>query len=427
MAKSGRGVMAAFMVVCACALVLFASADDGKHQKVAMPLSSSGKDSEIYTHTWPEMEVGWRIVAGTVMAFSAAAFGSAAGVGGGGIFVPMLTLVIGFDTKSSAAVSKCMIVGAAASTASYNIRQRNLSFDMPVIDYDLTLLFQPMLVLGISIGVMLNVILADWMITVVFIILSLVTSTMAFFKGIRKWKKETIQKVSDKELRSNAELDINMSTGELENKSLPGGSNKHAKVSIIKNVYWRKFGIIICVWIAILALQLIKSYTSNCSTMYWVVNVLQIPVVVAASGYEAVMLYKGKTVIASRGEKGTHFSARQLVLYCVMGVLAGTIGGMLGLGGGIIMGPLFLQMGVPPQVSSATATFIMLFSSSMSVVEYYLLKRFPIPYRVTMIAALVGQYVVKRVIKVLGRASLIVFALALIVFISAFLIGMPPN
>ncbi|RRT86002.1 hypothetical protein B296_00003370, partial [Ensete ventricosum] len=32
------------------------------------------------------------------------------------------------------------------------------------------------------------------------------------------------------------------------------------------------------------------------------------------------------------------------------------------------------------QVSSATATFAMTFSSSMSVVEYYLLKRFPIPY-----------------------------------------------
>ncbi|RRT71814.1 hypothetical protein BHE74_00029872 [Ensete ventricosum] len=32
------------------------------------------------------------------------------------------------------------------------------------------------------------------------------------------------------------------------------------------------------------------------------------------------------------------------------------------------------------QVSSATATFAMTFSSSMSVVEYYLLNRFPVPY-----------------------------------------------
>lgn len=32
------------------------------------------------------------------------------------------------------------------------------------------------------------------------------------------------------------------------------------------------------------------------------------------------------------------------------------------------------------QVASATSTFAMVFSSSMSVVQYYLLKRFPVPY-----------------------------------------------
>ena len=41
---------------------------------------------------------------------------------------------------------------------------------------------------------------------------------------------------------------------------------------------------------------------------------------------------------------------------------------------------LFFWLLTPVQVSSATATFAMTFSSSMSVVEYYLLKRFPVPY-----------------------------------------------
>lgn len=53
------------------------------------------------------MEFGWRIVLGTVIGFLGAALGSVGGVGGGGIFVPMLILVIGFDPKSSTAVSKC--------------------------------------------------------------------------------------------------------------------------------------------------------------------------------------------------------------------------------------------------------------------------------------------------------------------------------
>lgn len=53
------------------------------------------------------MKLGWKIVLGSFIGFFGAAFGSIGGVGGGGIFVPMLTLIIGFDPKSSAAMSKC--------------------------------------------------------------------------------------------------------------------------------------------------------------------------------------------------------------------------------------------------------------------------------------------------------------------------------
>lgn len=53
------------------------------------------------------MKFGWKIVVGTVIGFFGAAFGSVGGVGGGGIFVPMLHLIIGFDAKSSTAMSKC--------------------------------------------------------------------------------------------------------------------------------------------------------------------------------------------------------------------------------------------------------------------------------------------------------------------------------
>lgn len=64
-----------------------------------------------------------------------------------------------------------MITGAAASTVYYNLKLRHPTLDMPVIDYDLAVLFQPMLMLGISLGVAFNVIFADWMVTVLLIIL----------------------------------------------------------------------------------------------------------------------------------------------------------------------------------------------------------------------------------------------------------------
>lgn len=54
-----------------------------------------------------EMKFGWKIVVGSIVGFLGAALGSVGGVGGGGIFVPMLSLIIGFDPKSSTAISKC--------------------------------------------------------------------------------------------------------------------------------------------------------------------------------------------------------------------------------------------------------------------------------------------------------------------------------
>lgn len=383
-------------------------------------------------HVWPEMEFDWRIIVGTVIGFLAAALGSVGGVGGGGIFVPMLTLIIGFDPKTSTAVSKCMITGAAIATVYYNLKLRHPTLDLPIIDYDLALLCQPMLVLGISIGVIFNLIFADWMVTVLLIILFIGTSTKAFFKGVETWKKETIIK---KEAARRLASDYTGSD-EVPYKLLPEGPttgtrmrhSEGSQVSIINNVCWKELGILVAVWVIILLLHVLKDFTPACSAAYWTLTLLQIPVAVGASGYEAVSLYNGRRVITSKGEAGINWTVYQLILCCFCGILAGIVGGLLGLGGGFILGPLFLELGIPPQVSSATATFAMAFSSSMSVIQYYLLRRFPVPYAlyfvaVATVAAFVGQHVVRKMISILGRASLIIFILAFTIFVSAISLG----
>lgn len=66
-----------------------------------------------------------------------------------------------------------MIMGASTSSVWYNLRVPHPTKDVPIIDYDLALLFQPMLMLGITIGVELSVIFPYWLITVLIIILFL--------------------------------------------------------------------------------------------------------------------------------------------------------------------------------------------------------------------------------------------------------------
>ncbi|XP_058004969.1 sulfite exporter TauE/SafE family protein 3 isoform X1 [Hevea brasiliensis] len=246
-----------------------------------------------------------------------------------------------------------MVTGAAAATVYYNLKLRHPTLELPIIDYDLALLFQPMLVLGISLGVALNVIFADWTITILLIILFLVTSSMAFFKGVETWKKETKLKKE-----ATRHLEFVDATEGAEDNPPPGGpitavqeepnQPKKDKVSIVENFYWKELGLLIAVWLIILGLQIGKNYSTTCSVTYWVLNILLIPVAVGVTAYEAVSLYKGQRKIASMGEASTNWRVHRLVLYCAIGVLAGIVGGMLGLGGGFILGPLFLGMGIPP-------------------------------------------------------------------------------
>ncbi|XP_039047544.1 sulfite exporter TauE/SafE family protein 4-like [Hibiscus syriacus] len=103
-------------------------------------------------------------------------------------------------------------------------------------------------------------------------------------------------------------------------------------------------------------------------------------------GYEATKLHKEQKNRMRRGnseaicEASIEWSPLSITFCAVCGILGGTVGGLLSSGGGFILGPILLEIGVIPQVASATGTFVMMFSSSLSVLEFYLLKRFPILY-----------------------------------------------
>lgn len=395
------------------------------------PFPSVSSSSE---KVWPELKFSWRIVLATVIGFLGSAFGTVGGVGGGGIFVPMLTLIVGFDTKSAAALSKCMIMGASTSSVWYNLRVNHPTKEAPIIDYDLALLFQPMLMLGITVGVALSVVFPYWLITILIIILFMGTSTRSFFKAVQMWKEETLFK---KELEEQRRTMVN-SHGELlidaEYDPLIPNEEKSWIQILCSNLRWKGILVLVTVWVIFLLLQIFKNDSTVCSAWYWVLFLLQFPVAVVVFGYEAVKLHKEykKRIISGNTEAvceaNIEWTGLNLAFCALCGILGGTVGGLLGSGGGFILGPLLLEIGVIPQVASATATFVMMFSSSLSVVEFYLLKRFPIPYAlylisVSVVAGFWGQLFIRKLVAFLRRASIIIFILSGVIFASALTMG----
>ncbi|CAJ2672607.1 unnamed protein product [Trifolium pratense] len=425
-----------------CFAVLYALFLVHNHQNPSFSLSSSSSSSTSSRYgsgtdkIWPELEPSWKLVLATVIGFFGSAFGTVGGVGGGGIFVPMLNLILGFDTKSAAALSKCMIMAASASSVWYNLRVAHPTKEVPILDYDLALLFQPMLMLGITVGVTLSVVFPFWLITILIIILFIGTSLRSFHKGIKMWKIESF--VKNESVRRTALVDCHEESKtvqiDTQNEPLIPKQEKTTRQILCMNLKWKRILVLLVVWLSFLLIQIIKNEVEVCGVWYWVLFGLQFPVALLVFGFEAVKLYKDHKSRMGTGsieyicEASIEWSARSLAFCAICGIVGGIVGGLLGSGGGFILGPLLLEIGVMPQIASATATFVMMFSSSLSVFEFYILKRFPIPYAlylmaVSILAGFWGQFFVRRLVAFLGRASVIVFILSVVIFASALTMG----
>merc|ERR1719387_2753885 len=93
-----------------------------------------------------------------------------------------------------------------------------------------------------------------------------------------------------------------------------------------------------------------------------------------------------------------------LWLYPLMSTVAGFLGGFLGIGGGIIMGPMLIELGMTNEANQATtATFVFL-SSSLATIQFIVLGKTMPQYVVwftvwVVLATFVGQTLIDWALK----------------------------
>ena len=106
---------------------------------------------------------------------------------------------------------------------------------------------------------------------------------------------------------------------------------------------------------------------------------------------------------------------------------SGVMAGLLGIGGGLILGPLLLELGLHPVVSTATSNFLVLFTSSSTSIQFILLGMMNVDYGIACtIASTVGSFfgtiLIQRLIKKTKRNSYLIFTLASVLGISTIFI-----
>lgn len=124
-----------------------------------------------------------------VFCFIAASISSAGGIGGGGLYIPILTILAGLELRTATSFSAFMVTGGSIANVMCNMLGTigGKSF----IDYDIALLSEPCMLLGVSIGVICNLVFPEWLVTVLFAIFLAWSTFKTCTNGFSFWKLES--------------------------------------------------------------------------------------------------------------------------------------------------------------------------------------------------------------------------------------------
>lgn len=279
------------------------------------------------------------------------------------------------------------------------------------------------MLLGVSIGVICNKVLPEWLITILFAVFLGFCTFKTCKSGFFYWKLENGNQELENGLLKNGSCD------ETDEPLLENGG-------IISSIPWLKMGMLVIIWFSFFFLYLLRGNQYGqgiipmeaCGVGYWIISSVQFPLAIIFTSW---ILYnrESKQNMPSKKQEGTsetkHGPSGKLI-FPIMALLAGVLGGVFGIGGGMLISPLLIQVGINPEVTAATCSFMVLFSSTMSAVQYLLLGMKHVDVAlifavVCWIASIIGLVVVQRAIERHGRASLIVFSVGIVMALSTVL------
>lgn len=185
-----------------------------------------------------------------ILSFIASSVSSACGVGGGSLFLPILTLVAGLSLKSATAVSSFMVAAGALVNVIYALCFLD---DKSLVNYEINLLSQPCMLLGVSIGVLCNIMFPEWLITALFAVVLASSTAMTLQSGCKIWRCESEEenrvRVGDEvdERESGAEVPLLMDQRE-------GKGNESGEPNLVP---WKDMMVLVMIWMCFFVLHIV--------------------------------------------------------------------------------------------------------------------------------------------------------------------------
>jgi uncharacterized membrane protein YfcA len=340
-----------------------------------------------------------------VALFLGAVLCSAGGIGGGGVYVTVLMVAGQLSPHDAVPLSKAVVFFGSLSSLFLNVKKTLAMQEVgqpqqTLIDYNICRIVVPAALLGTLLGVLLNGVIASWLIV---FMLSFILTAMSYM-SIQKFIKQHYQEMADMveasardEARTN---DDRHATDDA--KDVLADVEKESSQEQIRGILVRGEGFgAFFLLLFVIACGVFRQHAENCRGNVWegkgsgdacVRPIMKIffggslctwmadrflsqllpalMVAVPACICVIISLAYSRWLVRREG-----WQSKEVAVYSGMALLTGCFAGLVGIGGGLIFAPFMLWMGVDPSIAVATSSTCVIFTSSSTTMQYLFTDR----------------------------------------------------
>lgn len=351
------------------------------------------------------------------------------GVGGGGLLIPTYMLLGGFTLEEAIPLSVITILGDTLVRITHLFNKKHpLNSKRYLIDVAPLLLIVPFDGNTSFLGVLLS----EFTPKILTIILIILTLGFTFYKSI---KKAITSFLKENEFLKNENNDIEMVVIDGIAEYFPKNDIEEAiQTDGVGDTFYDKifktsleFGVILLISI----FSITRNYIDKCSTWYWLQILLQF-IIVGIIGF-FIVRYVSRDYEEKRNNnyiflKGDIvWKKNNIIKFITVASITGILSTYMGIGGGMLITPIMINVGMIPEVVVATSSISTFFSSSISIINYILAGKLLWNYGIVFsissaLGSVIGLCLSNYILKKYKRQSIIIFVVALILFTSIILL-----
>jgi len=413
----------------------------GDYPGIGAPLGTTSNHEDMFSYhkgLWPLSGVEWFTIILSAIGLVIAAGG---GIGGGGILVPLYIIFLKFRPKHAIALSNFTILGGSIANTIFNI-QKSDSVGGALIDWDIIVMMEPSTIAGAVLGSFFSKYLPDFVLTTFLTLVLALLSYRTLDKGIKMFQKES---EDESKRQEREELPLDPMEGACSDDDINESQQLIGREEVVQvdqaSPPWCKIFLLTVCFAGCVVLTILKGSGHGSiigvecgSPSFWILSLCAVPWVFVFGALFRKMLIRENENRAREGHKFDESSeirwdARTTIKYPIVCTIAGVLAGLFGVGGGIVKGPLMLEMGVNPRVAAATAATMILFTTSAACASFQVFGLLEPGYGALffllgLVCTAIGQGVINAWMRSAKRQSPPVLSIGLVMALSTVLVAL---